>query len=261
MTMIRQAITCDICGSEKKQTNHWFVAYEQGGELRVSGWNSRNQLRAASKHLCGQTCLHKLVDDFMARTLSVRPQLAGSDEADSSQAAVHAPIAVPVAVQSVAQPRITVPAPVHVMAQAASDLPATRPAPAPFISVATGTDTSLTADAAYPDHVLRESSPYENLAYDEFESSARLIPSPSPEPSRSKRPLLVDSPEPEPLARNLVVEEPVEIPVEPPSFSSRNWRAEAWERERDRELRAAERRPDSGTTRRRPKGLSLRRGL
>lgn len=259
--MIRQAITCDICGSEKKQTNHWFVAYEQGGELRVSGWNSRNQLRAASKHLCGQTCLHKLVDDFMARTLSVRPQLAGSDEADSSQAAVHVPIAVPVAVQSVAQPRITVPAPVHVMAQAASDLPATRPAPAPFISVATGTDTSLTADAAYPDHVLRESSPYENLAYDEFESSARLIPSPSPEPSRSKRPLLVDSPEPEPLARNLVVEEPVEIPVEPPSFSSRNWRAEAWERERDRELRAAERRPDSGTTRRRPKGLSLRRGL
>ncbi len=80
-----QAITCDICGSEKKQTNHWFVAYEQGGELRVSGWNSRNQLRAASKHLCGQTCLHKLVDDFMARTLSVRPQLAGSDEAVSSR--------------------------------------------------------------------------------------------------------------------------------------------------------------------------------
>jgi hypothetical protein len=70
--VIRQAISCDICGTEKKQTNHWFVAYDQGEELRVSGWNSRNRLRPGSKHLCGQTCLHKLVDDFLARTLKSR---------------------------------------------------------------------------------------------------------------------------------------------------------------------------------------------
>ena len=70
--MIRQAISCDICGTEKKQTNHWFVAYDQGGELRVSGWNSRNRLRPGSKHLCGQTCLHKLVDEFMARALTAK---------------------------------------------------------------------------------------------------------------------------------------------------------------------------------------------
>jgi len=29
--VIRQAISCDICGTEKKQTNHWFVAYDQEG--------------------------------------------------------------------------------------------------------------------------------------------------------------------------------------------------------------------------------------
>jgi hypothetical protein len=74
--VIRQAISCDICGTEKQLTNHWFVAYDQGGELRVSGWNSRNRLRAGAKHLCGQTCLHKLVDDFMARTLSARSPTA-----------------------------------------------------------------------------------------------------------------------------------------------------------------------------------------
>jgi hypothetical protein len=68
--VIRQAISCDICGAEKKQTNHWFVASEQAGELRVSGWNSRNRMRAATKHLCGQTCLHKLMDEFVARTLA-----------------------------------------------------------------------------------------------------------------------------------------------------------------------------------------------
>ena len=75
--MIRQAISCDICAAEKRQTNHWFVAYEQGGELRVSGWTSRHRLRPDSKHLCGQTCLHKLVDEFMAKSIAVRAQRRG----------------------------------------------------------------------------------------------------------------------------------------------------------------------------------------
>jgi hypothetical protein len=68
--VIRQAISCDICGAEKKQTNHWFVACEVGDELRVCGWSSRNRLRTGSKHLCGQACLHKLADDFMARVIA-----------------------------------------------------------------------------------------------------------------------------------------------------------------------------------------------
>ena len=81
--VIRQAISCDICGTEKKQTNHWFVAYDQGGELRVSGWSSRNRLRPGSKHLCGQTCLHKLVDEFMAQTLaSPHPSAAEEEEVE-----------------------------------------------------------------------------------------------------------------------------------------------------------------------------------
>jgi hypothetical protein len=84
--VIRQAISCDICGAEKKQTNHWFVACEQGGEMRVSGWNSRNRLRAGSKHLCGQTCLHKLLDEFLARTIEGRPAPdAASASAEKSE--------------------------------------------------------------------------------------------------------------------------------------------------------------------------------
>lgn len=74
--MIRQAISCDICGTDKQQTNHWFVAYDQHGELRISDWTSQSRLRAGVKHLCGQTCLHKLVDEFIARTISTRPSAA-----------------------------------------------------------------------------------------------------------------------------------------------------------------------------------------
>jgi hypothetical protein len=196
--VIRQAISCDICGTEKKQTNHWFVAYDQGAELRVSGWNSRNRLRPGSKHLCGQTCLHKLVDDFLARTLSSRMSKAAQNDAEDELA---------------------------------------RPA--------VKTDVSLTS----------------SVAYDEVESSARLITTPTPV---SPSPLIATpelvSPARPPLRMQM---ELVALPVkaraeeaavavnEPPRYASRNWRAAAWEREREREreLSVVERHP----------GLSARR--
>jgi hypothetical protein len=86
--MIRQAISCDICGAEKKQTNHWFVAYTHAGELRVAGWGVQGRVRAGSKHLCGQTCLHKLVDDFMAR-LSKRVPPAATDRPKAEKKSPH----------------------------------------------------------------------------------------------------------------------------------------------------------------------------
>jgi hypothetical protein len=174
--VIRQAISCDICGSEKKQTNHWFVAYYQGEELRVSGWNSRNRLRPGSRHLCGQTCLHKLVDDFMAKALAVRPPQSAAEE---SEVEPHA---------AVSEHRTT--------------------------------DTSLTSNAAHED----------------FESSARVIPSPMPI-TQVRSPLRMPV-EILPAQTKPRLEEAAQVIEEPPSIASRNWRAEAWERERVREQRA-----------------------
>jgi hypothetical protein len=192
--VIRQAISCDICGTEKKQTNHWFVAYDQGGELRVSGWSSRNRLRPGSKHLCGQTCLHKLVDDFMAKAVTARTSQAAADDAQN-----------------------------EVIEQGAR------------------TDTNLNSGAAF----------------NEIESSARLIAAPKPvlpaTPMEAPKPVALP-PLRGPMELIVVparprAEEPAPPAVEPPRFASRNWRAEAWERERERELRAGERRP--GMARRR----------
>jgi hypothetical protein len=92
--MIRQAISCDVCGAEKRQTNHWFVAYTQGGELRLTGWNASCRMRAGSKHLCGQTCVHKLVDEFIAGTMASRPQ--STPEAADREETVAATDASPV---------------------------------------------------------------------------------------------------------------------------------------------------------------------
>jgi hypothetical protein len=184
--LIRQAISCDICGTEKKQTNHWFVAHDQGGELRVSGWNTRNRLRPGSKHLCGQTCLHKLVDEFMARCLQARVQSSAADHAD-----IEEPLS--------------------------------------------STNASLTSDAAY----------------EEFNSSARLITPPVPAlPIRPvfKPPVeLVSIPTRLPAVR---IDEPLPRTEETPIFMSRQWRAEAWERERERETRAAEHRSETALRRR-----------
>ena len=68
--MIRQAISCDICAREMQNSNHWFVVYDRGAELRVIRWGASPRRRAGVRHLCGQTCLHKLVDEFMARPTS-----------------------------------------------------------------------------------------------------------------------------------------------------------------------------------------------
>ena len=40
--------------------------------------------RAGSKHLCGQTCLHKLVDEFVARAIASRTATEGATETDAS---------------------------------------------------------------------------------------------------------------------------------------------------------------------------------
>lgn len=181
--MIRQAISCDICGTEKKQTNHWFVARESGGELHIGGWGSRNRNRPGSKHLCGQTCLHKLVDEFMARLISAR--------ATPSAEAVEAE---------------------------------TESKSAPV-------DASLTSVAAHGD----------------VESSARLL-APAMRVRSSAPPALHLQ-----AAGPVVVPAPVPVEVassEVPIYSSSAWRAEAWERERERELRSGERQTDFAARRR-----------
>ncbi|MGA3034586.1 MAG: hypothetical protein ABSD70_14950 [Terracidiphilus sp.] len=183
--MIRQAITCDICGIDKRQTNHWFVAYEQAGELRVSGWTSRHRLRADSKHLCGQKCLHKLVDDFIAKSIASRARSAADKDGGDSASACQ--------------------------------------------------DTSLTSG-------------------EELESSARLlIATPQiaslPAFGRESR-----------IAATQERQRPEDLPPEPAGparYSSRSWHAEAWQRERERELRAIENHPEVAERR----GSSVRRGL
>jgi len=73
---------------EMQQTHRCFVAFDKGKELRVSGWIARRRMRAGALHLCGQKCLHQLVDQFIARTLAIESQ---AERATSGEAKPAAP--------------------------------------------------------------------------------------------------------------------------------------------------------------------------
>ena len=65
--MIRQAINCDMCGAERvESTSFWFVADELGGEIRLRGWESPKKSRRNVRHLCGQKCVQRMMDNFTA---------------------------------------------------------------------------------------------------------------------------------------------------------------------------------------------------
>ena len=80
--VIRQTFSCDICGADKKESNHWFVALERDGEIRLGTWAALGRRRRGALHLCGQKCLYKLVDDFFVRRLvGVRPPVEAEQPA------------------------------------------------------------------------------------------------------------------------------------------------------------------------------------
>ncbi len=63
--MIQESVTCDVCGENKLETHHWFMALEHKGTLKISSWGKLNA-RSSMKHLCGQTCVHRFLDSFLA---------------------------------------------------------------------------------------------------------------------------------------------------------------------------------------------------
>jgi hypothetical protein len=88
--MIRQAINCDMCGAERVEpTSHWFVADEVAGELRLRAWESPKGARKNMKHLCGQKCVQRLMDNF---TASIMAALQGKQQTRQTTVAAVVPV-------------------------------------------------------------------------------------------------------------------------------------------------------------------------
>jgi hypothetical protein len=70
--MKRTSYNCDICGVERKEANHWFVATKDAVCFSIEAWDAaeiENDLDSMNAiHLCGQVCAHKLLDRFLVET-------------------------------------------------------------------------------------------------------------------------------------------------------------------------------------------------
>jgi len=73
MTLNARHITCSECGAEKKQTNHWWIAFISAGSKLIAGmprsiefreWNDSDALAANAHHICGERCLGKVLSRF-----------------------------------------------------------------------------------------------------------------------------------------------------------------------------------------------------
>ena len=73
---------CDMCGKEKRKTNHWFLAYLAAGQgLVVGQWNDDVATDADVLHLCGNNCVHKLVERYLETGSTEPPRKAAGDSA------------------------------------------------------------------------------------------------------------------------------------------------------------------------------------
>ena len=62
---IETVVKCDVCGAVRGATNHWFLA-SAGNGAYIIPWNRVPISKVFAKHLCGQACAHKFLDQFFA---------------------------------------------------------------------------------------------------------------------------------------------------------------------------------------------------
>ena len=66
---------CDMCGAVRGATNHWFMVGSLPGAIVVKRWES-SKFASAQIHLCGQKCVHALLDRWLT-TGSLDANLGG----------------------------------------------------------------------------------------------------------------------------------------------------------------------------------------
>lgn len=62
-------ITCDVCGQQRGETNHWFVAGHDRSNLAAGiafgPGDSVFSDFVTVEHICGQECLHKRLSQWL----------------------------------------------------------------------------------------------------------------------------------------------------------------------------------------------------
>ena len=54
---------CDVCGMQKKDTNHWWLLFIHADSIGLFKWEAQSKEDAL--HLCSESCAVKKISEFM----------------------------------------------------------------------------------------------------------------------------------------------------------------------------------------------------
>lgn len=58
-------IKCDYCGAEKKETNHWFIVYQELSRLIIETSEWDTDINKKKLDACGHQCVQTAVEEFL----------------------------------------------------------------------------------------------------------------------------------------------------------------------------------------------------
>lgn len=77
---IKILITCDCCGAERKEQNHWFLAHcltaleNVSGQLRIDTFNLEMAQEFNYDILCGEACVQQWISLNIGRIVPKAPK-------------------------------------------------------------------------------------------------------------------------------------------------------------------------------------------
>lgn len=78
---------CDICGVQRKETNHWltfsvFTDDQQKQGFQVQQWDDKRADFSWVTHLCGAQCLGKKVAQFVSEEMMPKVESVSNGKSD-----------------------------------------------------------------------------------------------------------------------------------------------------------------------------------
>jgi hypothetical protein len=68
-----EAVRCDVCDILKREVNRWWKVKQMSDHIRV--YKAEEQADQPRKDVCGQSCLHRLVDRWMETGSLEKPEV------------------------------------------------------------------------------------------------------------------------------------------------------------------------------------------
>ncbi len=75
------SFTCDVCGTTKGESNHWWLlsytdcpcdeADQIAQRFAITPWNAQESRHLEMRHLCGKGCAMQALERFMTREQAV----------------------------------------------------------------------------------------------------------------------------------------------------------------------------------------------